>query len=470
MSKEEDTSSPKNPPVSPRALVIIVEEKKFSHSASAARDALIVRLSQNSDIKEASLQWSTPKSVADDTKAQFTMPGGGYAGRVTVLPNNQLLIRIDGAYKIWEIDSQTCLSPGTQFELRRPDGGIFPINNRNLITTPNNLIISGHEGSVKVWDKKAKKYIATLEGHTKKVRCLAMLGDGNRCASGSSEDAVIPIWDISLQRCVATLEGHKSSIYSLILADNGQLISGSLNEIKIWDVDTQQCLKTLEIAGFAYALAMLPGNRLAVAVGDYSGHSSTTKFYLQIWDLSSYKSTAILTGHANTIDQLHTLPDGRLVSVSWDNTVKVWQTSLSHSLTVSLNFRQALQEARVKIKLNKTMLKNTVELTAVQPCQEALDQFAKVILALYPCKSLTAKTSATKITLSSLPVVGLHGEEWEQLLSLCHALIYAKINLESSFAAAREIGVLAAPPSGVSSSPSPKDPRLADEAPLFLLS
>ena len=64
---------------------------------------------------------------------------------------------------------------------------------------------------LKVWDVATGKCVATLEGHSKGVMCVAVLPDGRRVVSGS-EDKTLKVWDIETGKCLATLEGHSDLV------------------------------------------------------------------------------------------------------------------------------------------------------------------------------------------------------------------------------------------------------------------
>jgi len=63
------------------------------------------------------------------------------------------------------------------------------------------------------------------------------------------------------------------------------------------------------------ALALLPDGRVI------SGSDDNT---LKLWDLKSQSCVATLTGHSGSVNALTLLPDGRVVSSSGDNTLKLW--------------------------------------------------------------------------------------------------------------------------------------------------
>ncbi|MBP9726692.1 MAG: protein kinase [Gammaproteobacteria bacterium] len=152
----------------------------------------------------------------------------------------------------------------------------------------------------------------TLEGHTKPVRALAVLPNG-QLASGS-EDNTIKLWD-ARGGCVATLAGHTSGVTALAALPNGQLASGSWdNTIKLWDA-RGGCVATLAgHTGGVIALAALPNGQLA------SGSWDNT---IKLWDVRG-GCVATLAGHTKPVRAITALPNGQLASGSWDNTIKLW--------------------------------------------------------------------------------------------------------------------------------------------------
>jgi hypothetical protein len=133
-----------------------------------------------------------------------------------------------------------------------------------------------------IWNVADGTQLAKFEGHTRDVRCLAVL-DGERLASGSDDHSVI-IWNLADGTRLATLEGHTSDIYCLAALDGDRLASGSLdNSIIIWNLADGTQHKLEGHTGLASCLVAFDGNWLAS--GSYYGirvrpvlHSAAYKF------------------------------------------------------------------------------------------------------------------------------------------------------------------------------------------------
>ena len=69
-------------------------------------------------------------------------------------------------------------------------------------------------------------------------------------------------------------------------------------------------------------LAILPTGELASA----SGYNSEGNANIKIWNVLTGKIVRELVGHTNLIYKLVVLPNGEIVSSSFDNTIRIWST------------------------------------------------------------------------------------------------------------------------------------------------
>ena len=202
----------------------------------------------------------------------------------------------------------------------------------------------------------------TLAGHDRWVLSLAISPDGRRLASGS-DDQTLRMWDLTaagpkpktLRRfdsavtalafsrdgkrlAVGTWDGelllcnsasgevllklaeHKETINAVVFDPSGDyLASGSADDtLIIWDATTGEGL-----------LSFHQGNEYDVTTAAFSpdGERIVTgdgENELKVWDASTGDEIETLTGHEEPITCAAFLADGRIVSGSWDDSVRIW--------------------------------------------------------------------------------------------------------------------------------------------------
>ena len=62
-----------------------------------------------------------------------------------------------------------------------------------------------------MWDVATGRCVATLEGHSLRVKSVAVFPDGRRVVS-ASWDNTLKVWDVETGECLATLEGHSGYV------------------------------------------------------------------------------------------------------------------------------------------------------------------------------------------------------------------------------------------------------------------
>ena len=243
--------------------------------------------------------------------------------------NNQI-INLNMSKKSWITPKVTILKEhierGTGFSLIRLNATCLAVSNKYIISNLNNKI--------KIWDLSTFEF-TILEGHTEKVNCVAVSGIINTTdefgniiskqyiISGSS-DNTIKIWDLSTFELVASLEGHTDNV-NCVAVSNKYIISGSYdNTIKIWDLFTFKLVASLE--GHTESV-------LSIAVSDIDNNpdnigkqyiiSGSWDKTIKIWNLSTFKLVATLKEHASV--RYVKSNDNYIVSSSDDNITKLWK-------------------------------------------------------------------------------------------------------------------------------------------------
>jgi len=158
--------------------------------------------------------------------------------------------------------------------------------------------------------------LAVLRGHTYYVDAVAFSRDGRRLASGSV-DRTIRLWDVEAclrqaaedaernvvggEAELAVLYGHEGAVTSLAFDPEGRLVSASGDRtIRVWELNEQ-------------AIVPEPDR-------------------VQEWKARRYEQIASLCGHAGPVHCIASLPDGRIVSVCADRSIKCWLPDLPASL------------------------------------------------------------------------------------------------------------------------------------------
>lgn len=89
--------------------------------------------------------------------------------------------------------------------------------------------------SVKLWDGKTGKFLASLRGHVNRVYQVAWAADSRLLCSGSS-DSTLKVWDIVKKKILLDLPGHADEVYAVDWSPDGQRVAsgGKDKVLKIW--------------------------------------------------------------------------------------------------------------------------------------------------------------------------------------------------------------------------------------------
>ncbi|KAG8775427.1 hypothetical protein FRC12_001492, partial [Ceratobasidium sp. 428] len=245
-------------------------------------------------------------------------------------------------------------------------------------------IVSGSsDNTVRVWDAETGEAVfEPLQGHTDRVLCVAFSHDCRLIASGS-EDRTLFVWDTETgQRVLGPLTGHSDDVYAAVFStDSQRVFSYYCDEtVHIWDVTTRTASITrLESYPHIYpsSAAFSPDGRRIVSVSDstvhiwdtetgrliiysWPGHAfvvesvafspdgrwiastSLSRREVRIWSAETGKPILeLLGGHTHSVLSVAFSPDNcRLVSASWDATVRIWDLQ-SHTM-LSIDTRKYL--------------------------------------------------------------------------------------------------------------------------------
>jgi WD40 repeat protein len=89
------------------------------------------------------------------------------------------------------------------------------------------VLSSGEDKSIKLWDAATGALIRTFAGHSGGVSSVAFSPDGARVLS-ASKDKTIKLWDAATGALIRSFEGHSVEVHSVAFSpDGGRVVSGS---------------------------------------------------------------------------------------------------------------------------------------------------------------------------------------------------------------------------------------------------
>ncbi|XP_074045019.1 notchless protein homolog 1 isoform X2 [Macrotis lagotis] len=119
--------------------------------------------------------------------------------------------------------------------LQRMTGHQALIN--QVLFSPDARIIASasFDKSIKLWDGKTGKYLASLRGHVAAVYQIAWSADSRLLVSGSS-DSTLKVWDVKTRKLAVDLPGHADEVFAVDWSPDGQRVaSGGKDKcLRIW--------------------------------------------------------------------------------------------------------------------------------------------------------------------------------------------------------------------------------------------
>jgi len=139
--------------------------------------------------------------------------------------------------------------------------------------------------------------------------------DGLILGTGT-EDSSVKVWDIKSQKNVASFEGHTGKVVSLSFSENGYfLATAAENIVKIWDLRKLKNVHSIEIGSKVNSVDWdYSGGYLAVASDDIRVYLSKGFHHITTFSKHTKPVTDVKWSHLASL----------LVSTSLDRSVKTW--------------------------------------------------------------------------------------------------------------------------------------------------
>jgi WD40 repeat protein len=163
---------------------------------------------------------------------------------------------------------------------------------------------------------------------------IAFSPDGKALAVSHADEGSVKLWDVKQRKVIATFPGRA---LSLALSPDGKTLAvgGDHKTVTLWDVPTgKKRGSLLSEGGFSCVVLSPDGKTLATGEGRVGEHKGAM---VRLWELSTGKERASLKGHEGPILTLAFSPDGRLLATGsgrfasngqpGDGEVKLWEVA-----------------------------------------------------------------------------------------------------------------------------------------------
>jgi WD40 repeat protein len=209
---------------------------------------------------------------------------------VAVSPDNQLVVSGDDdeTVRVWELHSGRLVRTlkghtgwgrykllfGRLVRILKDDTDSMSASVNAVAVSPDNqLIVSGDDETVRVWELHSGRLVRTLQDHAGWVQAVAVSPDNQLVVSG--EYKMVRVWELHSGRLVRTLQGHTGRVGAVAVSPDNQLIVSAANDktVRVWNLHGGQELAqwTGDYHIYISAPATVSTGPFTIAVGDLPG-------------------------------------------------------------------------------------------------------------------------------------------------------------------------------------------------------
>jgi len=199
------------------------------------------------------------------------------------------------------------------------------------------VISAGEWGVVRAWNRSNGVQQAVWRPHGSEFRRKAVApSKDSRFLAVAGGSRVVHLWDTAAGKATKTLtitaKGRFQGASSVAINPDASVVAAlTRSHAVVWEVKTATQRAAWAIPKHTTMLALSPDGKFAATV--VSHYKDATSNLISLWDTTTGKLAHALTGHTKRVSKIRFLPDGRLVSLSDDNTVRFWDVKAGKELS-----------------------------------------------------------------------------------------------------------------------------------------
>jgi len=253
-----------------------------------------------------------------DLIPQFNLVGHTGSVRGAVYdPLGQWLFSVsdDHTIQIWDTTSGQALL--------KLNGSLSYQTNPVWLQGSKQIVTSGSDGQIRLWESRIDTPIASLDTTTEKrtSSALAASFDGSWLAV-AKENGELSIWQTSTPKPQKIFEVKTPQLVSLAISPDGKLLAGAGQDGYLhlwqWKGNELRLFKDIPLPSRLVRTLIFSPDGKKLVTGDDGGQ-------LLVWDTQNWQSAEKLTGHSGFIKTLVFSQNGQfLVSGGQDGVVRTW--------------------------------------------------------------------------------------------------------------------------------------------------
>lgn len=200
------------------------------------------------------------------------------------------------------------------------------------------LAVITRKGLIQIWDPNRALRVRTLEDAGVQMESVRVLFSPDNARLIVSTGQAIQIWEVSSGQLLDVFPGYIDGIRDLVLSPDGNLVvASSYNEIFVRDLTTRELRYpplTLENRESIEAIFFEPGGKRFITViseslylMDNATPGIDYQNKIRYWNVSDGKPSEEITLGQSNIWGTAISQDGRLIALSGENAVDIWDTS-----------------------------------------------------------------------------------------------------------------------------------------------